>query len=169
MKLKLILQVIAYTTGRIVNGLINWLDRSCPLPALPPADKPQSLTSGQQEQLQVAEITATSIVNNDHCQIFDIPDRFIGYEDVPLWAMTTEIVELPAIPEVTELGDVPSTPAANLSRGELVQSLLDEAWSQGLRTYAQLMKYVELQTGTACSKKVVSAWKKSRFPEMVAA
>ncbi len=43
-----------------------------------------------------------------------------------------------------------------------MEGLLDEAWQQGLRTYAQLMKYIELQTGKACSKRVVSAWKKAR-------
>lgn len=48
------------------------------------------------------------------------------------------------------------------SRALVVEALLDEAWQQGLRTYAQLIKYVELQTGKGCSKKTVSAWKKSR-------
>ncbi|MDX2241414.1 MAG: hypothetical protein NW224_12080 [Leptolyngbyaceae cyanobacterium bins.302] len=61
-----------------------------------------------------------------------------------------------------ETVDVPADPPAKINRKQLVEGLLDEAWQQGLRTYAQLMKYVELQTGQSCSKRVVSGWKQSR-------
>lgn len=55
------------------------------------------------------------------------------------------------------------------SRALVVEALLDEAWMQGLRTYAQLIKYVQLASGQGCSKKTVSAWKKSRKLDQVEA
>lgn len=55
------------------------------------------------------------------------------------------------------------------SRALVVEALLDEAWQQGLRTYAQLIKYVQLASGQGCSKKTVSAWKKSRKLDQVEA
>ncbi|NJL56515.1 hypothetical protein HC928_16085 [bacterium] len=52
--------------------------------------------------------------------------------------------------------------AAAQPRGLLVQALLDEAYAQGLRTYPQLIKYVELATGKGCSRRAVATWKASR-------
>jgi len=68
---------------------------------------------------------------------------------------------------VIEGGTEPSS--ANLNRTLVVEGLLDEAWQQGLRTYAQLIKYVELNTGKGCSKRAVSSWKRSRRLDSTAA
>ncbi|MGI0488534.1 hypothetical protein ACN4EK_24250 [Pantanalinema rosaneae CENA516] len=87
---------------------------------------------------------------------------------------TMETEELPAeteeptepLPELTEpspfdfpLEDEPLPP---LDRATLVEALLDEAWSRGIRTYPQLIQYVELQTGTGCSRRTISRWKTAR-------
>lgn len=108
-------------------------------------------------------------------------------------APITEFLEVPEVPEIPEIlatveplqneepapegwavievgTEQPSAASpAKINRKQLVEGLLDEAWQQGLRTYAQLMKYVELQTGKSCSKRVVSAWKQSRQLDQVAA
>jgi len=60
----------------------------------------------------------------------------------------------------------PAPPAPD--RAALVEGLLDEAWAQGLRTYPQLIKYVELQTGTGCSRRSVVRWKQSHGLRSVA-
>jgi hypothetical protein len=49
-----------------------------------------------------------------------------------------------------------------LDRPTVVLQLLDEAYGQGCRTYAQLIGYVKTQTGTGCSKRAVANWKKQR-------
>lgn len=59
------------------------------------------------------------------------------------------------------VSDIPATPA-EMSRTELVTALLDEAWGLGHTTYPQLINYVREQSGTGCSKRVISAWKRSR-------
>jgi len=56
----------------------------------------------------------------------------------------------------------PPEPAPPLTRKELVEALLDEAWSQGSRTYEQLICYVREQSGTGCSKQSIRDWKKAR-------
>lgn len=81
-------------------------------------------------------------------------------------------VEISEIPEVSEiqpsatvdqlLEPTPEATAPTLTRRELVEGLLDEAWQQGITSYTALTKYVKDQSGTACSKKVISAWKKAR-------
>lgn len=130
------------------------------------------LTPDQVEQITVAEgvakiqalhFAATPIVTPDPA-----PVKIVSWTELP------KPVPVAAVPEILAVADVPAqdispspvtadreAPSA-LTRGQLVEGLLDEAWQQGLRTYAQLMKYIELQTGKACSKRVVSAWKKSR-------
>lgn len=49
-----------------------------------------------------------------------------------------------------------------LSRGQLVEALLDEAWGCGQTTYPKLIAYVTEQTGTGCSRRAIAAWKKDR-------
>jgi len=64
----------------------------------------------------------------------------------------------PAAPAPAPLTPEPPAP----DRAALVEGLLDEAWAQGLRTYPQLIKYVELQTGTGCSRRAIARWKTAR-------
>lgn len=47
-------------------------------------------------------------------------------------------------------------------RAALVVGLLDEAWSQGLTTYPQLIAYVKEHTGEACSRRAIANWKRER-------
>ncbi|OLP20090.1 hypothetical protein BST81_02305 [Leptolyngbya sp. 'hensonii'] len=61
-----------------------------------------------------------------------------------------------ALPETGTIG------ASVPNRRVQVESLLDAAWEQGLRTYPQLLRYVELSTGEACSRKTIANWKKQR-------
>ncbi|WP_448604825.1 hypothetical protein [Thermoleptolyngbya sp.] len=74
---------------------------------------------------------------------------------VPVDAIDVQVVPpqpitaLPAEPNSTD-------------RQALVRGLLDEAWAQGMRTYPQLIGYVQEQTGTACGRRMVAAWKKDR-------
>jgi hypothetical protein len=159
--------------------IIRVLDRVLPpaRPALTAAPTKSAaptldLTPDQVEQMAVAEdiariqavhVEATPIVAPDSA-----PVKIVSWTELP------KPVPAVAVPEILAVADIPAqdisqpiTPAdreapAALTRGQLVEGLLDEGWQQGLRTYAQLMKYIELQTGTACSKRVVSAWKKSR-------
>jgi hypothetical protein len=49
-----------------------------------------------------------------------------------------------------------------LTRGQLIEALLDEAWGRGHITYPQLIAYVTEQTGTGCSRRAIAAWKKQR-------
>ncbi len=88
--------------------------------------------------------------------------------EVPAIIVTAELLQAeepaPAGWALIEAGTEEATegPPAKLSRSQLVEGLLDEAWQQGITTYAAMMGYVESQTGKGCSKRVVSAWKKAR-------
>jgi hypothetical protein len=160
--------------------ILRCLDRILPpaRPALPTAPTksaapPIDLTPDQVEQITVAE----GVVKIQALQFAATPVIAPAFGGEPLSRTDpapVKIVSWTELPEAVPGADSPAqdvslssvsadceTPAA-LTRGQLVEGLLDEAWQQGLRTYAQLMKYIELQTGTACSKRVVSAWKKSR-------
>ena len=57
---------------------------------------------------------------------------------------------------------LPAKVPNSTERQALVRGLLDEAWAQGMRTYPQLIGYVQEQTGTACGRRMVAAWKKDR-------
>jgi hypothetical protein len=50
----------------------------------------------------------------------------------------------------------------DLTRGQLIEALLDEAYAQGITTYPKLIAYITEQTGTGCSRRAIAAWKKSR-------
>jgi hypothetical protein len=68
------------------------------------------------------------------------------------------IAEPPTVNFDSEAESQPKTP----DRAQLVEALLDEAWAQGLRTYPQLIQYVETASGKGCSKRKIASWKKSR-------
>jgi hypothetical protein len=74
------------------------------------------------------------------------------------------VIDVQAEPSPVALPALPANAPASVAgdRHTLVQGLLDEAWAQGLRTYPQLIKYIELQTGTACSRRAIANWKKAR-------
>lgn len=46
------------------------------------------------------------------------------------------------------------------ARTDIVFQTLDKAASTGITTYKDLIEFVRLETGTACSKRLVSTWKK---------
>lgn len=159
--------------------VLKWLDRILPpaKPALTAAPTKSAaptldLTPDQVEQIAVAEEVAKIQALQFEATPIVAPDP--APVKIVSWTKLPEAVPIAAVPDTLNVADSPAqgispspvpagceVPAA-LTRGQLVEGLLDEAWQQGLRTYAQLMKYIELQTGKACSKRVVSAWKKSR-------
>jgi hypothetical protein len=70
-----------------------------------------------------------------------------------------------AVAEATAIQMSPTVPVPERpqqDRSLLVEGLLDEAHAQGLKTYPQLMGYVERQTGESCSRRAIARWKKSR-------
>lgn len=159
--------------------VLKWLDHILP-PAKPAltaaptksADPTIDLTPDQVEQISVAEGVAK--IQALHFEAAPIVTPDPAPVKIVSWTELPKAVPDAAVPEFLDGVELPNhdvsqspvtadreAPAA-LTRGQLVEGLLDEAWQQGLRTYAQLMKYIELQTGKACSKRVVSAWKKSR-------
>lgn len=84
------------------------------------------------------------------------PTPKIAAEELP--AETAEPTE--SAPEPTEPSpfDFPleDEPPPQIDRATLVEALLDEACFQGIRTYPQLIQYVELQTGKGCSRRTIS-------------
>ncbi|NJL22874.1 MAG: hypothetical protein HC895_21915 [Leptolyngbyaceae cyanobacterium SM1_3_5] len=53
-------------------------------------------------------------------------------------------------------------PQPQMTRAQLVEALLDEAWTRGKSTYSDLIDYVKLHSGKGCSRRTVAAWKESR-------
>jgi ribosomal protein S10 len=113
-----------------------------PLPVELPVE-PSTLTPTERETLQVSEAVSQQMVEPIH---LPIPIPSVSTEDSPSaeqppqsrWSTTRH------------------------SRTQLVMSLLDEAWGQGMTTYPQLIAYVAAQSGTGCSKRVVAQWKRER-------
>jgi hypothetical protein len=116
-----------------------------PMPALAkrPVDVlsipfPDDLTATEMESIQVAEQTSAAMIPSSDT-ITDLQQMFDSQ---------------PAPSDDLNLSQT--------NRTALVEALLDEAWQQGLRTYPQLMKYVELQSGTGCSRRAIARWKTAR-------
>jgi len=81
---------------------------------------------------------------------------------LPASSATVDVVPYPVEPFcLAQLPSV-SAPHPSRSRRELVEALLDEAHAQGHKTYPQLISYVATQSGTPCSRRTVSNWKRSR-------
>lgn len=55
--------------------------------------------------------------------------------------------------------ETPDYPADLSPRTREVYRLLDQATAQGLQSYAQLMTWVETQSGQRCSRRFIAAWK----------
>jgi hypothetical protein len=139
---------------------------------------PEVLEIPVSEVAEILEITEIQVPESD---IPTAGEPAVVLE-VPVALEIAEVLEIPQS-EIPTAGEPIATPeqiettivAANqaktveqlaqniiMKRGDLVKSLLDEAWQQGYTTYANLAQYVEMHTGRACSKKVISAWKKER-------
>lgn len=58
------------------------------------------------------------------------------------------------------LGETSEPP--QMSRADLVTALLDEAWTRGKSSYAELIDYVKQQSGTGCSRRAIARWKEAR-------
>jgi hypothetical protein len=156
-----------------------------PIPAKPaiaatPEPPTIDLTPDQIEAIQVAEQTANQIQAIPVFTPEPAPAKIVSWTELPPVTELPEVPEIPAL-EATptgwasieagdEISEVPAIPAPavavsnkkSTTRGKLVEQHLEKAWDEGFRTYDQLMNYVELATGKACSKKVIAAWKKSR-------
>lgn len=103
-----------------------------PIPQFVERIEPSPLTPTEQETLQVSE------------------------------AVSQQMVECCREHEAESLLEPSPTLQSPQSRSQLVMSLLDEAWGQGMTTYPQLIAYVAAQSGTGCSKRVVAQWKRER-------
>lgn len=101
-------------------------------PIAPQITEPAPLSPTEAETLQVSEQVS--------CQM-------IGQVDLSYEAQDTQDSKLRQ-PELT--------------RGQLIEALLDEAWGCGHTTYPKLIAYVTEQTGTGCSRRSIAAWKKDR-------
>lgn len=132
-----------------LKGLLNFLDRVLPPlePTTPLLRSAAPLTPEHQATTPTQTQTASIYISSDEPEpepepeppvepepdITTIPDKFDGYEDYPF---SDRIVA--------------------------VEALLDEAYAQGRRTYAELIGYVEEKSSGGCSKRNVSDWKKER-------
>jgi hypothetical protein len=143
------------------------------------------LTPGQEEQLEVAETVAETVTESAITwglriqpvaitpviaptpQTIAIADPWISpiQTETPTESAIQDIApglapiaEPPTVNFDSEAESQPKTP----DRAQLVEALLDEAWAQGLRTYPQLIQYVETASGKGCSKRKIASWKKSR-------
>jgi hypothetical protein len=156
-------------------------------PAIAPArrpfvDKPMQtvqLTPDQTEAISVAETVSLQMTSPD----FEATPIPVESQPIGPTASIAEVLEISENPEVPEIlavieplqeeltpTEAEQFPAVSPSdRKSVVEGLLDEAWQQGLTTYAQLIGYVETHTGKGCSKRVISAWKKARKLDEVAA
>jgi len=139
-----------------------------PVPALKPETKPVPVPAPEQNMSYIGIYPVGS-----HAAMYMqrpiTPEHPAALTVVPEPSITELVIHLPPAPNdalVAIQASLTQVIADVLTcapgRVAIVEALLDEAWQQGLRTYAQLIKYVELQTGKGCSKKTVSAWKKSR-------
>jgi hypothetical protein len=134
------------------------------VPATPTAPQPvelPTLTSTEQETLQVSEAVSQQMVEPVHrfTEPVPIPDRpAVSHQPIEPVHQPIEPVSTPDRPPA----DSSPTEHPPQSRSQLVMSLLDEAWGQGMTTYPQLIAYVAAQTGTGCSKRVVAQWKRER-------
>lgn len=101
-----------------------------------------------------------------HAEMFATPE-FVAAANV-----TELVIQLPPAPN-DALVAIADVLALVPGRAQIVEALLDEAWQQGHTTYSALIGYVKDKSGMGCSKKTVSAWKKSRMlievPEALAA
>ncbi len=170
--------------------IINWLDRLTQEFPAPKAQQPSikliqpTLTPTEQEiikqaeqALQQSEPQCQAVIQSIQASPVICPDpEPITFLEIPELLevspapLPVEATNIEAIATVTEISEVPELPQPTAkasskkasSRGQLVEQHLNQAWADGFRTYEQLMNYVELATGKACSKKVISAWKKAR-------
>lgn len=76
--------------------------------------------------------------------------------------VSCQMVRQPELSYETQDTQDDKTGQLELTRGQLVEALLDEAWGRGQKTYPKLIAYVTEQTGTGCSRRAVAAWKKNR-------
>ena len=166
-----------------LNGLINFLDAVLPpLPALvlkSAAPEPEPVPALKPKPEPVPAPVPEQ--NMSYIGIYPVGSHAAMYMQRPITPEHPAALTVVPEPSITELViTLPPTPNDALvaiadvltcapGRAAIVEALLDEAWMQGLRTYAQLIKYVQLASGQGCSKKTVSAWKKSRKLDQVEA
>ena len=149
-----------------INGLIGLLDRILPpLEPSPPLLKSAATPTPEQPAPTPESIYIGDYPVGSHAAMFVTPEFAAGN-------ITELVIQLPPAPNdaLVAIADVLTLAPG---RAKIVEALLDEAWMQGRTTYSALIEYVKQQSGQGCSKKTVSAWKKSRMlieaPEAVAA
>ena len=147
----------------IADRILPPLEPSPPLlksAATPTPEQPAPTLEPKPESIYIGDYPVGS-----HAAMFVTPEFAAGN-------ITELVIQLPPAPNdaLVAIADVLTLAPG---RAKIVEALLDEAWMQGRTTYSALIEYVKQQSGQGCSKKTVSAWKKSRMlieaPEAVAA
>ena len=147
----------------IADRILPPLEPSPPLlksAATPTPEQPAPTLEPKPESIYIGDYPVGS-----HAAMFVTPEFAAGN-------ITELVIQLPPAPNdaLVAIADVLTLAPV---RAKIVEALLDEAWMQGRTTYSALIEYVKQQSGQGCSKKTVSAWKKSRMlieaPEAVAA
>lgn len=126
---------------------------------LPAAPQPMArLTPTEIETLQVSEAVSSVLLTLVHQPFVEVP------AEVETTEPTGQIADVLQDNETSQdIGQLELNPRVeSRERTALVLQLLDEAYHQGFRTYAQLIDYVKEQTGEGCSKRIVASWKRSR-------
>jgi hypothetical protein len=122
---------------------------------------------------RIALVEAITLAGMDHLvrrrvQQLDLP-ALPPSESTAIETITVTVTEALS-PTERELVTVAETAAQLMvveqkprrERAALVDGLLDEAWSQGLTTYPELIAYVKANTGEACSRRAIANWKRKR-------
>jgi len=132
-----------------------------PVPALKPKPEPVPVPEPEQNMNYIGIYPVAS-----HAAMYMqrpiTPEHPAALPVVPEPPITELVITLPPAPN-DALVAIADVLACAPGRAAIVEALLDEAWQQGRTTYSDLIEYVKDQSGTGCSKKTVSAWKKSRM------
>ena len=144
-KIRLLLRAIAAFFDGFFAGLNRpprsiaaYLESEPQLPQLPPL--PAQLLREALTATELETIAAAETVQMDR-------ERLIEYIDA-------NFINVPE-PE-------PQLQPEQMSRTQVVEALLDEAWLQGKTTYSELIAYVREQSGTGCSRRMIANWKEAR-------
>lgn len=144
-----------------LNGIITFLDAvSPPMPVPQPALKSAAVPEPVSEPVKPEPKIDTKLVHVGTYPIASHAEMYL-VAPKPEPSIDTIVIQLPAAPN-DALVAIAEVLTCTPGRAQIVDALLDEAWQQGITTYSALIGYVKDKSGQGCSKKTVSAWKKSR-------
>jgi len=161
------INLLKFFVRNTLNNILSFLDAVLPpLPTLvlksaAPEPEPEPVPAPEQNMSYIGIYPVGS-----HAAMYMqrpiTPEHPAALPVVPEPSITELVITLPPAPNdaLVAIADVLGYAPG---RAAIVEALLDEAWQQGRTTYSDLIEYVKDQSGTGCSKKTVSAWKKSRM------